>query len=65
MLVKMSKPGQDMRLDIPVIAPETARLLEENGFSGVAVEKDGVIVIDPQETLEALDDGGMFLWLLK
>ncbi len=62
-LVKMSKPGQDMRLDIPVIGPETARLLAKHGFSGVAVEKDGVIVIDPQETLEALDDGGMFLWL--
>lgn len=64
-LVKMSKPGQDMRLDTPAIGPETARLIAEHRFSGVAVEKDGVIVIDPQETLAALDDAGVFLWLLK
>ena len=63
-LVKMSKPGQDMRLDVPAIGPETARLLAEHDFNGVAAEQNGVIIIDPQKTLKLLDEGGMFLWFL-
>lgn len=60
-LVKMSKSGQDMRLDIPVIGPDTIFFLAKHGFNGVAIEKEGVIVIKPEETQKLLDDNGLFL----
>ena len=38
-LVKMSKSAQDMRLDVPVIGPDTVFFLAKHGFNGVAIEK--------------------------
>lgn len=63
-LVKMSKPSQDMRLDVPVIGPDTVELLRENMFNGVAIEKSGVIMINPKKTSELLDEYGLFLHIL-
>lgn len=63
-LVKMSKSSQDMRLDVPVIGPDTIEKLARNGFSGVAIEKDGVIIISPEKTKRLLDEHELFLVLL-
>ena len=60
-LVKMSKSSQDMRLDVPVIGPDTIEKLAKNGFSGIAIEKDGVIIINPEKTKFLLDKNGIFL----
>lgn len=60
-LVKMSKFKQDMRLDVPVIGPETIFYLAKHGFNGVAIEKEGVIVINSEETKKLLDDNGLFI----
>jgi DUF1009 family protein len=60
-LVKRSKKGQDMRLDIPVIGPQTIFCLVKHGFNGLAIEKDGVIIIKPKETQNLLDEHGLFL----
>ncbi len=49
-LVKMSKINQDMRLDIPTIGPDTIFYLAENNFSGVAIERKKVIIVDAEET---------------
>jgi hypothetical protein len=62
-LVKMSKSSQDMRLDVPVIGPDTIEKLAKNGFLGVAIEKTAVIIIDPEKTKILLDEHGMFLVL--
>lgn len=63
-LVKMKKKGQDDRLDIPVIGPKTINLLAENNFDGLAIEKDGVIIINPSETNESLRENSLFLQLI-
>ena len=60
-LVKMSKSGQDMRLDVPVIGPDTIFCLAKHGFSGLAIESMGVIVIKPEETQKLLDENDLFL----
>ncbi|MFK7973400.1 MAG: LpxI family protein [Rickettsiaceae bacterium] len=60
-LIKMSKLSQDMRLDVPVIGPETITLLAKFGFQGVAIEKTGVIIIKPEETAKLLHEHGLFL----
>jgi DUF1009 family protein len=60
-LVKRSKLGQDMRLDVPVVGPETILHLAKCGFNGLAIEKQGVIIVKPEETQRLLDEKGLFL----
>ncbi|MDR2766472.1 MAG: lipid-A-disaccharide synthase [Holosporaceae bacterium] len=60
-LVKMSKPQQDHRLDLPVVGVETIEKLKENGFDGLAVESGRCIVVDRQALIDRADQLGMFL----
>ena len=43
-LVKLVKPGQDRRTDLPTIGPETIRAAAAAGLRGVAFEAGGTIV---------------------
>ncbi len=60
-LVKLVKPGQDRRLDLPTLGPETIRLATEAGLSGVAFEAGGTLIVDRPATIAAADAGGLFL----
>lgn len=64
-LVKMSKSAQDMRLDVPAIGPDTIKLLAENKYSGIAIEKSGVIIINPEEVQKMLDENNLFLSFIE
>ena len=44
-LFKGPKPGQDRRLDLPAIGPETVRGAAAAGLAGVAVEAGGVMIL--------------------
>lgn len=54
-VVKVCKPGQDLRLDLPVIGPATIRSLKRAGASALAVEAGKTIVIDRAKVVEAAD----------
>lgn len=60
-LVKMSKSHQDMRLDVPVIGPNTILHLAKKRFNGLAVEKTRVIIIKSQEVQYLLNKNHLFL----
>lgn len=60
-LIKMSKPGQEQRVDLPTIGPRTIQQAAEAGLRGLAVETGGVIVVDPDATVAAADSAGFFL----
>lgn len=64
-LVKAPKRGQDMRVDMPVIGPDTILRAAEAGLAGVAVEAGGVLVAGLQETRAAADRGKLFIHGLK
>ena len=51
-LIKVSKPSQDLRFDVPCVGPDTIRGLAENGGKCLAVEAQKVIIIDKPETIE-------------
>lgn len=51
-VVKVAKPQQDMRFDVPTIGIETMRTLVEAGASVLAVEADKTIVVDQQEVID-------------
>jgi DUF1009 family protein len=51
-LIKASKPNQDMRFDVPCIGPDTIRSLAKNGGKCLVVEAEKTIIIDKPETIE-------------
>jgi DUF1009 family protein len=61
-LYKAPKPGQDWRLDLPAIGPETMRGVAQAGLAGVVVQAGGVLVLGLGETIAAADAAGVFLW---
>lgn len=61
-LLKAPKPGQDLRMDLPAIGPDTMRAAAAAGLAGVAVQAGGVLVLGRDETIAAADAAGLFLW---
>lgn len=61
-LVKRPKPGQERRVDLPTIGPETIERAETAGLKGVAVEAGGALVIDRDETVRRADAAGLFVY---
>jgi hypothetical protein len=60
-LVKLVKPGQDRRTDLPTIGPETMRAAIAAGLRGVAFEAGGTILAQRDTTIAAADAAGIFL----
>ncbi|HUT84349.1 MAG TPA: UDP-2,3-diacylglucosamine diphosphatase LpxI [Thermodesulfobacteriota bacterium] len=55
-VVKVSKPNQDIRFDAPAIGPKTIRTLKEAGATVLAVEADKTIILDQEEMIKLADD---------
>ena len=51
-LVKGPKPGQELRIDMPVIGPRTVELAAEAGLAGIAVEAGRVLAAERAELVD-------------
>lgn len=60
-LVKLVKPGQERRADLPTIGPATVRAAAAAGLRGLAVEAGGTLLTDRAGLIEAADAAGLFL----
>ncbi len=60
-LVKLVKPGQDRRADLPTIGPDTVRAAAAAGLRGVAFEAGGTILAERAASIAAADLAGLFL----
>lgn len=60
-LVKLVKPGQDRRADLPTIGPETIRHAVAAGLKGIAFEALATILAEREACLAAADAAGLFL----
>ncbi|HET8995409.1 MAG TPA: UDP-2,3-diacylglucosamine diphosphatase LpxI [Acetobacteraceae bacterium] len=60
-LVKLVKPGQDRRADLPTVGPQTVRCAAAAGLRGVAFEAGGTILAESEATIAAADAAGLFL----
>ncbi len=60
-LVKLVKPGQDRRADLPTIGPQTIRNAAAAGLRGVAFEAGGTILADRPALIAEADAAGLFL----
>ena len=61
-LIKMAKPEQDRRADLPPIGLHTIKVAIKAGLGGIAVEVDNVIIVEREEVVQAANDAGLFLY---
>jgi DUF1009 family protein len=60
-LVKAPKPGQEERVDLPTIGPETVRHAAAAHLAGIALAAGQVLMVERAATIEAADRHGLFL----
>ena len=58
-VVKLPKPQQDRRLDLPAIGPKTIRLMHQSGCSAIVLETEGAILTDKDEIIRLANDYGI------
>jgi DUF1009 family protein len=60
-LVKCAKPGQERRIDLPTIGPETVRAAAHAGLAGIAVAANDVLIVNRDELAREADADGLFV----
>jgi len=60
-MVKVLKPGQDMRVDLPAIGLQTIEQLKKYGIGGIAVEAGGILMIEREAVVKMADEEGIFI----
>ncbi len=58
-VVKVSKPNQDMRFDIPIIGPDTIKLLKEVKAPCISIEAKKTLIIDKDQTIKSANESGV------
>ncbi|MBE6466967.1 MAG: LpxI family protein [Alphaproteobacteria bacterium] len=60
-LVKLRKPQQDMRIDLPTIGPRSVERAHESGLEGIVVHAGNGLIVDEKETIALADKYKMFI----
>ena len=60
-LVKIAKPKQERRADLPAIGPRTVENSAAAGLRGIALEAGSALLIDRNKTVSLADRKGLFL----
>lgn len=60
-LVKLRKPQQDMRIDLPTIGPRSVSRAQESGLRGIVVHAGNGLIVDEAETIRLADKAGLFI----
>ena len=60
-LVKLCKPQQDLRADLPTIGVSTVQNAKAAGLAGIAVEAGRALVVEREAVIAAADAAGLFV----
>lgn len=58
-VVKAARAGQDRRLDLPAVGPDTLVTMAEVGATALALEAGSVLVVDREEVVRRADEAGI------
>ncbi len=58
-VVKVSKPQQDLRFDVPVAGPDTIRAMKESGASVLCLEAEACLLVQKEKVIEEADCAGI------
>jgi DUF1009 family protein len=60
-LVKVKKPPQERRVDLPTVGVQTVAAAAAAGLRGIAVEAGGALIVDPEAVARKADETGLFV----
>lgn len=60
-LVKLRKPQQDMRIDLPTIGTRTIENAHNSGFKGIAIHAGNTLIVNETEVIKLANKYGMFI----
>lgn len=60
-LVKVKKPKQERRVDLPTIGVATVEKVAQAGFAGIAIEAGSSLMLDKRELTRRADELGVFV----
>lgn len=60
-LVKVCKPNQEKRVDLPTIGPQTVQAVYEAGLKGIAIESGAALIAESQKVIALADKLGIFV----
>ena len=61
-LVKLTKPIQDKRVDLPVIGMQTIHLVKEIGLKGIAIENRSSFILEKEQVIKFASDNDIFIY---
>ena len=61
-LVKLAKPIQDKRVDLPVIGMQTIHLVKEIGLKGIAIENRSSFILEKEQVIKFANDNEIFIY---
>ena len=64
-LVKLPKPSQEKRADLPAIGPRTVAGAVNAGLAGIAVAAGATLIFDPARVVADANDAGLFIVGIK
>ena len=63
-MVKVGRPHQDLRWDVPTVGPETITKLAENQFKALAIENGKMFVAEKEKAIALADESGIVFKVL-
>lgn len=60
-LVKVKKPSQERRVDLPTIGVDTVRASARAGLRGIVIEAGATLVLHRDDVVDAADEAGLFV----
>lgn len=63
-LVKRPKAGQELRVDMPAIGPDTVKAAAAAGLGGIVVTAGQVMLLERDALLATADEAELFLWAI-
>ena len=58
-VVKVAKPAQDLRFDVPVIGPATVHIMRQAHATAISVESGKTLLLDREELLRLAEEAGV------
>ncbi len=60
-MVKLPKPHQEIRIDMPTIGPRTIELVAEAGLAGICIAANQVLISQKKQTIDLANKLGVFI----
>lgn len=64
-LIKVKKPNQEIRIDLPTIGFHTIKAVKKAGLAGIAIEKNASLVLNKKLILEYANANNIFVFTIN